>query len=451
VLVLLMIGLGFAGAIGWQNRDRWSALDAEISGIIQRDSLGIRESGVAGSGTASEAVPAELQQPQRVDQRGDTSGELPVPGGTDDPGPAAAGTDAGLAGNQTEAAGGGSGVAMSAESGQGVAAVTAEDDGQVEGYPESALRHSDEADLAVVQSEPVSPVVADAPPEGRVASATASGGVLAGDAAEEPTVETQPENPIEAERARLRREAEQRFRQELGRAEIPAEPKSAPTSSSVQTRADKTNNRSASQTTSVSAPVSESRQRDVTGRASSTPAPKESAGAVPVSRPKTASAPVAVASVSPEVVDVAPEPQRSPDQLRRILLQGQWTSQGKPASLLPSEITFCSAAGDKVKCWSVPQKTNTKYGKALYKIEATLYAFSAKGGFELSYRTLVKLVDSEETAEDPVLGGAGDDDTGWQVTERSMSCELSQSDRVLCSSATGTVRDYRRVLAKGNS
>ena len=112
--------------------------------------------------------------------------------------------------------------------------------------------------------------------------------------------------------------------------------------------------------------------------------------------------------------------------------------------LLPSEITFCSAAGTDINCWSIPQKTDTKYGKALYKVEASLDEFRADGRFRLSYRTLVKLLGSGEVADEVALGSAADDDAGWQVTERSMECELGQGDSVQCRGANGTVRDYRK-------
>jgi hypothetical protein len=169
---------------------------------------------------------------------------------------------------------------------------------------------------------------------------------------------------------------------------------------------------------------------------------------VPASRPKTVSAPTQLAS-APANLESEPEPEfnLSPEQVRSDLLQGQWTSQGKPATLLPSEITFCSAAAINITCWSAPQKTDTKYGKALYKVEARLDGFGADGGFRLTYRTLVKLLESEEVSDTTALGRAADDDAGWQVTERTMECELIQGDSVQCRGANGIVRDYRKVVA----
>jgi hypothetical protein len=243
---------------------------------------------------------------------------------------------------------------------------------------------------------------------------------------------------IEAERARLRREAEQRFKRQLNQIESVNPTETSPTPPSAREAAD-TRPKPQAAAPSPAAPRSE---RSETKKAvDSVRAPAVPANPVPGSRPKVASVAKPVASAAAEIV--AP-PVRSPEQLRKDLLQGQWVSRGKPATLLPSEITFCSAAGTAISCWSVPQQTDTKYGKAVYKVEANLNGFEADGGFRLSYRTLVKLLGSEAAADAAALRRAADDDAGWQVTERSMECKLSQADSVQCRGANGTVRDYRK-------
>jgi len=129
------------------------------------------------------------------------------------------------------------------------------------------------------------------------------------------------------------------------------------------------------------------------------------------------------------------------------LLEGQWTSQGKPASLLPSEITFCNSQGEeRIGCWSVAQNINTKYGPALYKVETTLKGFS-DGSFSLSYRTLVKLVDAG--ASDGAKEKAAASKDGWQITEHSMQCQVTQADTVMCRDKKGITRNYRRSESKG--
>jgi hypothetical protein len=118
-----------------------------------------------------------------------------------------------------------------------------------------------------------------------------------------------------------------------------------------------------------------------------------------VSAPKVSAPKVSQPKITVAAVTAAAKPERSTkkgalsqNKIRSALLEGQWTSQGKPASLLPSEITFCNSQGeDRIGCWSVAQNIDTKYGPALYKVETTLKGFSS-GSFKLSYRTLVKLV-----------------------------------------------------------
>ncbi|VAW77017.1 hypothetical protein MNBD_GAMMA14-856 [hydrothermal vent metagenome] len=125
------------------------------------------------------------------------------------------------------------------------------------------------------------------------------------------------------------------------------------------------------------------------------------------------------------------------------LLDGHWSSHGKPASLLPSDTTFCNRQGDTVSCKSVPQNVKTRYGLALYKVETTLSNFSSQGLFEMSYRTLVKLVGSD------VAGRNGQrpesSDNGWQITAYSMSCKLSGASKVSCVDGKGVVREYQQT------
>ncbi|MEA3242720.1 MAG: AAA family ATPase, partial [Pseudomonadota bacterium] len=147
-----------------------------------------------------------------------------------------------------------------------------------------------------------------------------------------------------------------------------------------------------------------------------------------VSAPKASQPKITVAAAT-----AAAKPERSTkkgalsqNKIRSALLEGQWTSQGKPASLLPSEITFCNSQGeDRIGCWSVAQNINTKYGPALYKVETTLKGFS-DGSFKLSYRTLVKLVDAGASAGAKEKAASSKD--GWQVTEHFMQCQLTQPD-----------------------
>ncbi len=165
-------------------------------------------------------------------------------------------------------------------------------------------------------------------------------------------------------------------------------------------------------------------QADAPAVPASAPArPVPTEAAVAPSRPKTVAA------------RVKKKPLSSAAEVRALLLGGRWNSGTKPASLLPSASTFCSVKSGDLACVSVPQNVKTQYGPALYKVESELSGFSAGGLFEMSYRTLVKLVD--KASGRPAAGE-------WQITEYSMSCKLEDADRVSCLDGKGITREYRR-------
>jgi len=168
--------------------------------------------------------------------------------------------------------------------------------------------------------------------------------------------------------------------------------------------------------------------------------------AVPVPKKKLTPPPVSSKPQAPVKVATAPRikaaPKRSPlDKLKAAVLEGQWDSRGKPASLLPSKVTYCNSLGERIACLSVPQDINTKYGAALYKVETTLQGFSEGNNFQLSYRTLVKLLgDDLDSSREAALSS----DSGWQISEYSMSCQLTQPDQVRCRDKKGVTREYHR-------
>ena len=169
------------------------------------------------------------------------------------------------------------------------------------------------------------------------------------------------------------------------------------------------------------------------------PVPKKSVTPPLSSKPRT---PVRVAT-APKI-KTAPKKRSPLELLKAALLEGQWDSRGKPASLLPSKVTYCNSQGERIACQSVPQDIKTKYGPALYKVETTLKEFSAEKTFQLSYRTLVKLLSSDS---DKAREAALSSNTGWQVSEYSMSCHMKWPDQVLCRDKKGVTRDYRRSKA----
>ena len=228
-------------------------------------------------------------------------------------------------------------------------------------------------------------------------------------------VKTAAKAVIEAEKARLQREAELRLAMNLntggdGRKKaVPAPVKIAPVKAAP------------------------------TPTKKLTPAPVSSKPEVPVEAPVPIKVPIKVAT-APKI-KTAPKKRSPLDLLKAALLEGQWTSRGKPASLLPSKVTYCNSQGTRIACESIPQDINTKYGAALYKVETTLQEFSAERSFQLSYRTLVKLLkdDSKSTRE-----AALSSNTDWQISDYDMSCRLTQPDQVKCRDNRGITRDYRR-------
>ena len=277
---------------------------------------------------------------------------------------------------------------------------------------------------------------------------------------------------IEAEYGKLRRVADERFSQRRTRVGSEAEkvtpsPTKPPAAAVVTGNSVTGVSQPKLSMADVSAPkesVSQSSQPRLSEPKTSLPKASVPKAALPkvseprptaprVSEPKISAPPVSKPKITVAAATAVTTPGSgtkkralSQEKIRSALLEGQWTSQGKPASLLPSEITFCNSQGkQQIGCWSVAQNINTKYGPALYKVETTLKGFSS-GSFKLSYRTLVKLVDAGASASAKEKAAASKD--GWQVTEHSMQCQLTQPDAVLCRDQKGVTRNYRRSGSK---
>jgi len=258
---------------------------------------------------------------------------------------------------------------------------------------------------------------------------------------------------IDAEYGKLRQVAGERFSQrrtQVGSATVKVVP--SPKKPSLPIVVDRTS------VTNVSAPKvsmpKSSAPKSSTPKVSVPKATAPKASTPRVSVPKVSAPKASQPKITVAAATAAAKPERSTkkgalsqNKIRSALLEGQWTSQGKPASLLPSEITFCNSQGEeRIGCWSVAQNINTKYGPALYKVETTLKGFS-DGSFKLSYRTLVKLVDAGASAGAKEKAASSKD--GWQVTENFMQCQLTQPDTVMCRDKKGVTRNYRRSAPKG--
>jgi type II secretory pathway predicted ATPase ExeA len=258
------------------------------------------------------------------------------------------------------------------------------------------------------------------------------------------TEESQSQADLEAERERLALAAKQRFAQRLERVEPETETVRAatpPASKAPEPVAAVTRREAVPDEVKTSVPrIPRATQAPVAVRAQQPVRAERADNTVPAevrpSRPKITPAPTVVAS-APAIVPQETVSRR--DRLKTALLGGAWNSQGKPASLLPSDITLCKRERSNISCQSVPQNVNTKYGEAVYKVEATLKDFSEGGEFLVSYRTLVRLLKGggDKAAEN---SGSG----GWQVSEHAMSCRLINAENVSCRDQKGATRDYNR-------
>jgi type II secretory pathway predicted ATPase ExeA len=187
----------------------------------------------------------------------------------------------------------------------------------------------------------------------------------------------------------------------------------------------------------IAQPAAVPRATRVTPPAAPLPSPPKVSAAPP--RPKP-SAPKAAVTQPPRPAAQRTTPVNSQNRIKAALLQGQWTSQGKPASLLPSDVTLCRDEQAKIACRSVPRNISTKFGEALYKVEATLQDFSTDGNFRITYRTLVKLLELGNVSKT----GTDMGNDNWQVSEYTTTCQLTSPNRVSCRDENGVVRDYRR-------
>lgn len=97
---------------------------------------------------------------------------------------------------------------------------------------------------------------------------------------------------------------------------------------------------------------------------------------------------------------VSPPPARKPAKqiskktryARAVVSSGNWRLAGKPADLLPSDISVCQARGDKIICESDEQEKEEKYGVVSYKMNAEILNFNNDGEFSVEYQKNVTLI-----------------------------------------------------------
>lgn len=132
-----------------------------------------------------------------------------------------------------------------------------------------------------------------------------------------------------------------------------------------------------------------------------------------IARVRAQSAPVAVAPAPVAAKPVAPKPaqkvvaKKAPAQApqattaqldkkarytRAVVSTGNWRLAGKPAGVLPSDISVCKPRGDNIICASDELQVEEKYGTVSYKVSAELQAFNSEGEFNVEYQRNVTLI-----------------------------------------------------------
>ena len=128
------------------------------------------------------------------------------------------------------------------------------------------------------------------------------------------------------------------------------------------------------------------------------------------------------------------------DDLRDLLLRGQWLERGKPARYLPSAVTQCKKRNNGLYCTSKKdlkgKRANTTF---TYRIIVNIKDITEAGEFSAEYRNNIlasvqgkpMIIPGEDGEEDitrpsPVIK------TGLQRTVHSLECELDNQKQISC-------------------
>lgn len=82
----------------------------------------------------------------------------------------------------------------------------------------------------------------------------------------------------------------------------------------------------------------------------------------------------------------------SENELRNLLTSNAWYSGGKPAELLPSELTSCKQDGERLVCESKELEIDESYGVVSYKMKVVINDFNRLGEFNTEYQKDVTLI-----------------------------------------------------------
>jgi len=88
--------------------------------------------------------------------------------------------------------------------------------------------------------------------------------------------------------------------------------------------------------------------------------------------------------------------------LRDLLTGNAWYSAGKPAELLPSDVTTCKEDGERLVCESKELEVDESYGVVSYKMKVIINDFNKLGEFNTEYQQDVTLIFPNDP-DDPEL------------------------------------------------
>ena len=128
------------------------------------------------------------------------------------------------------------------------------------------------------------------------------------------------------------------------------------------------------------------------------------------------------------------------DNLRALLLKGQWLERGKPAKYLPSAITQCKNKDNGLYCVSNKdlkgKQGNTEF---TYRTIINIQHITEAGEFSATYRNNVLTVKQGKPVVIP--GEDGEEDTtrpspiintGLQKTKHILECQLDNAKQISC-------------------
>ncbi len=123
---------------------------------------------------------------------------------------------------------------------------------------------------------------------------------------------------------------------------------------------------------------------------------------------------------------------RSKPNFTRLLLDGNWTLDRKPAEHMPSHITKCKRDGSSIVCKSLQLQRFTNAAEVTYQVETTIAEPDGDGSFLASYRVNNIFVLPED-ADDP--NPKGDiPATGWGKSVL-LRCKFRDSRTIDCTNS----------------